>query len=420
MPPAPAPSFQRSWEIDAARGLMLLLMTVTHLPTRFTSPLGQPFGYVSAAEGFVLLSAYMAGMVYGRVAWRKSVAEMHHAFWRRALKIYACHAALLLFLFTVIAFIGIRIEQPAVVDLLNFYVKQPFTALVGGLLLLYEPPLLDILPLYVLFMLASPWVMVLAFVWGWRPVMVVSGLVWLAAQFGLSHGVYGGINALVPLPVPFNETGAFVMWSWQFLWMLGLWMGATRNDPNAPSFTFPRWSVLLALALAIFLMGWRHLVGQIPFHPEGPYAGFNPWFDKWALGPMRMINLFALVVLAIHYGPRLATRMPRQRWLETLGSASLPVFCAHLVLVLVVLAGLGAKYDRPWGMDLALLAAAFAVLYAVARATLWLEKKPGEDTTPPAVLAPGQKRPPMYPPASARQGVQPKPRDPPKAKVAPG
>lgn len=419
MAPATAPS-PRNWEIDAARGLMLLLMTVTHLPTRFTSPLGQPFGYVSAAEGFVLLSAYMAGMVYGRVAWRKSVAEMHHAFWRRALKIYACHAALLLFLFTVIAFIGIRIEQAAVVDLLNFYVKQPFTALVGGLLLLYEPPLLDILPLYVLFMLASPWVMVLAFVWGWRPVMVVSGLVWLAAQFGLSHGVHDGINALVPLPVPFNETGAFVMWSWQFLWMLGLWMGATRNDPNAPSFTFPRWSVLLALALAIFLMGWRHLVGQIPFHPEGPYAGFNPWFDKWALGPMRMINLFALVVLAIHYGPRLATRMPRQRWLETLGSASLPVFCAHLVLVLVVLAGLGAKYDRSWGMDLALLAAAFAVLYAVARATLWLEKKPGEDTTPPAVLAPGQKRPPMYPPASARQGVQPKPRDPPKAKVVPG
>ncbi|MFN9471110.1 OpgC domain-containing protein [Acidovorax sp.] len=420
MPPAPASA--RSWEIDAVRGLMLLLMTVTHLPTRLTSPLGQPFGYVSAAEGFVLLSAYMAGMVYGRVAWRKSVAEMHHAFWRRALKIYACHAALLLFLFTVIAFIGIRIEQPAVVDLLNFYVKQPFTALVGGLLLLYEPPLLDILPLYVLFMLASPWVMVIAFVWGWRPVMAVSGLVWLLAQFGLSRWVYDGVSVLVPLPVPFNETGAFVMWSWQFLWMLGLWMGATRNDPNAPAFAFPRWSVLAALALALFLMGWRHLVGQIPFHPEGPYAVFNPWFDKWALGPMRMINVFVLVLLTIHYGPRLAARMPRQRWLETLGSASLPVFCAHLVLVLVVLVGLGAKYDRPWGTDLALLAASFAVLYAVARATLWLERHQKEDTTPPAMLAPGQRRPPMYPPAPApaRTAVQPAPHDQTKANPIPG
>jgi len=94
--------------------------------------------------------------------------------------------------------------------------------------------------------------------------------------------------------------------------------------------------------------------------------------------------------------------MPRQRWLETLGSASLPGFCAHLVLVLMVLAGLGAKYERPWLQDIALLAACFGVLYAVARATLWLERQQKEDTAPPAVLAPGQKRPPMYPPAPSR------------------
>ena len=31
---------------------MLVLMTLTHVPTRFSSPAGQPFGYVSAAEGF--------------------------------------------------------------------------------------------------------------------------------------------------------------------------------------------------------------------------------------------------------------------------------------------------------------------------------------------------------------------------------
>ena len=35
---------KRYWEIDALRGLMLVLMTVTHLPTRLTDPLGQPFG----------------------------------------------------------------------------------------------------------------------------------------------------------------------------------------------------------------------------------------------------------------------------------------------------------------------------------------------------------------------------------------
>ena len=67
-------------ELDALRGLMLVLMTLTHLPTRLSSPLGQPFGYVSAAEGFVLLSAYMAGLVYGHTAEKHGIDAMAGAF----------------------------------------------------------------------------------------------------------------------------------------------------------------------------------------------------------------------------------------------------------------------------------------------------------------------------------------------------
>ena len=59
----------RRWELDALRGLMLVLMTLTHLPTRVADPLGQPLGHVSAAEGFVMLSGYMAGMVYTPVSY---------------------------------------------------------------------------------------------------------------------------------------------------------------------------------------------------------------------------------------------------------------------------------------------------------------------------------------------------------------
>ena len=74
----------RRWEIDALRGLMLVLMTVTHLPTRLSDPLGQPFGFVSAAEGFVLLSAYMAARVYAGIALKQGIGAMRQAFWRRA------------------------------------------------------------------------------------------------------------------------------------------------------------------------------------------------------------------------------------------------------------------------------------------------------------------------------------------------
>ena len=54
-------------------------------------------------------------------------------------------------------------------------------------------------------------------------------------------------------------------------------------------------------------------------------------------------------------------RLPRLHWLEAMGSASLPVFCAHLVAVLLVLAFYGdSQTARPWWGDALLLAAVFA------------------------------------------------------------
>jgi hypothetical protein len=67
---------QRWWEIDALRGLMLILMTLTHLPTRFSGPFGQPLGFVSAAEGFVFLSAFMAGFIFTKRAVKDGIPAM--------------------------------------------------------------------------------------------------------------------------------------------------------------------------------------------------------------------------------------------------------------------------------------------------------------------------------------------------------
>ena len=142
----------RAWEIDALRGLMLVLMAATHLPTRFSSPLGQPLGFVSAAEGFVLLSGFMAGQVYMKRHQRRGEAEMRSAFFRRVVKIYAWHIALLIFVCGVVGFIGAMRQQDAIINLLSYYWERPVAAFLSGLFLLYNPPLLDILPMYILFM----------------------------------------------------------------------------------------------------------------------------------------------------------------------------------------------------------------------------------------------------------------------------
>ncbi len=62
----------RRQDIDALRGLMLVLMTITHFPGALSDPLGQPFGFVSSAEGFVLLSAFLVGRIASSVAARHS------------------------------------------------------------------------------------------------------------------------------------------------------------------------------------------------------------------------------------------------------------------------------------------------------------------------------------------------------------
>jgi hypothetical protein len=375
MTPTPAPAADRRlWEIDALRGLMLVLMTVTHIPTRFSNPLGQPFGFVSAAEGFVLLSGFMAGMVYAQKQLRAGDEAMRGAFLARAFKIYLSQAALLLFMLTIVALIGVATRQEAITDLVSYFLEQPMNALVGGLLLLYNPPLLDILPMYVLFMIASPVLLLHGFERGWRGILAASAALWLAALFGASEALYGVIVALTGLQVPLDQTGAFEWLAWQFLWVIGLWIGAQqaagRPVQAAP---FPSWAVALAVAIAVLHLVWRHAVGQAPF---GANEALNLLYDKWSLGPLRLLDLFALIVVTMHFGPRWAARAPRPRWLELLGRQSLPVFCAHVVLAALVLALLGPiDPERSWWLDGVLLAACFAALFAVALASERIDRQ---------------------------------------------
>jgi len=355
---------ERRWDLDALRGMLLVLMTLTHLPTRFSDPTGQPFGFVSAAEGFVMVSGFMAGMVYSAKAARDGEAQMQEAFFRRALKIYACQAALLLFAFTVIATIGIAAREEAVTNLLALFIERPLPAVFSGLLLIYNPALLDILPIYILFMLVSPLILLHGLHHGWGGILAVSVLLWLAAQFDVGRALFEQFDLWLKLPVSYAEMGAFEVFGWQFLWVLGLWMGATMSRPDAPPTVFPPWLVRGAIVYAGVCLVWRHAVGQMPF-PGNP--GLNLMFDKWHLGPLRLIDFMALLLLVMHYGPWLKRHLPRVAVLETLGRASLPVFCAHLVVALTALALFGAADpSRPWTLDVLILTAGFAVLYGVA------------------------------------------------------
>ena len=367
---------QRLWELDAMRGLMLVLMAFTHLPTAFAGPMGQPFGYVSAAEGFVLLSAFMAGKVYTSRAQKQGENAMRDALYKRVLKIYACQVALFVFLLSVVALIGVLTHQEAIERLVGFYLERPFTALFAGLVLVYSPPLLDILPLYVLFMLASPLLLLHALHRGWGGILAGSLALWFLAQFDLGRAVYDTINHVIPIPVPFQQTGSFEIFGWQFLWVFGLWMGSRKTlAPAEATPHLPPWLVRTAIVYALVCFVARHVVGQIPVMGAPSSVPLNAMFDKWHLGPLRLLGTFALLILVLRFAPALR-KLPRIAALETMGTASLPVFCAHLVLALMAIALFGEQRpDRPIHIDVLIIVISFAILYGVAWVSQMLDSQ---------------------------------------------
>ncbi|RQO37394.1 acyltransferase [Herminiimonas sp. KBW02] len=360
---------QRRWELDALRGLMLVMMFSTHLPTRFSIGFGQTLGYVSAAEGFVMLSAFMAGMIYTSKAMRDGVDAMRRAFFKRTLTVYACHVACLLLLFTLIAALGLKFDQSGLKNLIGYYLENPVSGLLGGIMLIYNPPLLDILPLYVMLLLISPWILAHGMRHGWRGIFIVSITLWLAAQFGLSSFLYSMLVAVTGLPVPFRETGSFETFAWQLLWVFGLWLGSLdANGVLQGRNAFMPRLVWTAVALALMFFIWRHTVGQIPFPGN---ETLNLWLDKWHLGPLRLLNFMALLVIVMHIGSAKRVELPRFKFLETMGAASLPVFCAHLILVLLTLAIIGDAFDERFDwMDEILLSGGLVLLYLSAMLAL--------------------------------------------------
>src|SRR5690242_4138387 len=373
---------ERQTELDWLRGLMLVLMTMTHLPTWFSSHAGQPFGFVSAAEGFVFLSAYLVGSVYGHKARSAGFDAMRRALLGRTLKVYAAHAALLLFLLLVLVPIAVSRDADAITGLASYALERPRLALVSGLVLAYNPPLLDILPMYVLFLLASPALLAYGMRRGFGLLFAISALLWLYAQYDGGAHVYRAVAALVDWPVPYGATGAFAFMAWQLLWLVGLRIGVMQSDPDAvqtqsrvrddfplrgiSSPACPRFAFPLIIGIAAVFFVWRHIVGQT----FGSEAFLNALFDKWHLGPLRLLNFAVLALIVVRFRPTIVASAEDSP-LATLGRASLIVFSAHLLICLALLTILGGE-PRPHLsiFEAALLLGTLVVLYGVARAAL--------------------------------------------------
>jgi hypothetical protein len=351
----------RRLEIDAVRGLMLVWMVLTHLPTFLPAYTNQPFGFISASEGFIFLSALFTGRVYFNLAQRDGYPAMRHKLLLRTLRLYGYHALLLAFAFLVAVPIAARGNRPQLHNLLDFYFAVgPKQAITEAFLLIYRPPLLDILPMYILFLVITPLALTISRRVGWSPILAGSATIWFLAHLGVREAEHDFVNRVLRAHIPMNEMGSFDLWAWQFLWILGLWFGVRWAQKNLPVEDWARRVVIPAAIVFGVLLPLRYAVGRWV-----ELGAFEPLFDKWHFGAVRLVNFAAAAALLIRFQGILKPLAVRP--LVLLGQASLQVFCVHLLFTFAGLTLLGnASMLSAW-QQVALLAATLGAMLLTAK-----------------------------------------------------
>ena len=347
----------RDSRVDLLRGLASVFVVVNHLgmTSLFQLLTQEAVGFVSGAELFVLFSGLVVGMVYGpRV--KDDFGTVVDLTSRRAGKLY---------LTALIVLVGVFLASLLPVfrtDALTTFVDQgtggaghdgagrtydlyagmeslfqfpvPPQVLPAILLLQFGPWQFNVMGLYVVLLLASPFI--LAALNRGKAVWVLAGT--------LAVYAVGTATRFRLLPSQFEDS--FPLLVWQVLFVLGLVAGFHRRSIVA-WLSARTWVVAACTALAFLLafLSWGnpYLANgfdvRLAIVPDTLYrAVYDALFARTYLAPGRLLNVLVLVVAA--YAFLTAYWKPVQRalgwFLIPLGRATLYVFIMHVVLIAVV------------------------------------------------------------------------------------
>jgi len=335
----------RDVRLDALRGFFLILMAGVHFPTPCTDSFHDPLGVVGAADGFVFLSAGLAGRVYGRLDEQYPWPRQRERIWRRVRVIYQAH---LLTLLPIALLAGLLARWiPALASHFADLLVHPVGGYLLMPLLLHQPPLFDILPLYILFLAATPLLLTLARRCGWLPLVGASLALWLGVQCHGDAALFADPTRWLPV-----RWGSFDPFAWQFLWFSGIALGEASHRLNLPHLA-RRMPGLVVPAAGIVLFG------LIKRHGLWPHAWWNNdlylWMDKWTLGPLRLLDFFAWVLVLIAWNPRVPGSLLAP--FALLGRHSLNVFALHIPLAIGLAVWFQMNPPAPIGQSLAALGA---------------------------------------------------------------
>ncbi|NYD91975.1 OpgC domain-containing protein [Sphingomonas melonis] len=343
----------RETRIDIVRGAAMLIIAINHITVAFRIyglqgfgiPTPSALGYSSSAAIFVIMSGYMVGMVYQKKP-RPAQAVL-----RRARTLYIDNALLLV---AVAPFLLLMEGWEAVAWDAGFLFDDPLAGLLLFVTLLRAPALLDVLQLYVIFMLLTP-----AALWVYRrsppALAALSVTLWLLSQLATAT------HLVDPKLVEWK----FNPLAWQLVFFVPLILGAARvHEPLFRLLEARKWiTVVVGGAAAGFAIAkLLHVEQAIPQH----------WLltSKGNLGVLRLVH--APVVILFYCGLlTLSRRIPElspMRALACVGRQTLYCYIASVWLTY----GLAIAWSRLGGGYLAYLAAVlFSLLATFAIAVLY-------------------------------------------------
>lgn len=334
---------------DLLRGYFLVAIILDHLafyPNGLDWWTGRGILYVSAAEGFFLISGIVLGIVRGSKLVDKPFFTVANLLLKRALQLYIT-AIVLMLLFT---FIGwLFLDNPGLKAGIRSPTENLGDIIWGALTFEYIYGWADYLRMYALFIFASPIAMWLLRRKLWYVVLAISIFVW--TQFHNS---------------PLETAELSQVFSWQLIFFSGLIIGFHwQNITDWWSSLRPivrKSAVIVSVGLAAVTM----VVNFALVHGEefiGPAGGFLtdinmhllPFFNKESL-PVARLVLFSIWFAASFW---LFTRFekPIVKYLGWLllpfGTNSLYVYTMHAVLVFFVHLAITQETDL-WLLNLLL------------------------------------------------------------------
>ncbi|TQS71395.1 OpgC domain-containing protein [Rhodobacteraceae bacterium] len=395
----------RDPRLDFFRGIALAMIYVNHIPHQiyenFTS---RNFGHSDAAEGFVFMSGLAAALAYGPKLAEGFNIGAFRKIWGRSWLLYMTHLLITMWAIAIFATAALQFggEDLLKTNAFSPLAEQPLAFLIGIATLTHQLGYVNILPMYAVMLLATPFLIRLGLR---KPLALLSVSVGIWACAGLFR---------MNLPnYPFKGGWFFNPFAWQLVFTIGIMTGLAmkRGERLVP---VRRALVILASVWLVFAAIWVNNswmlknLGQAMWQlRQWDVPFFLVTFDKTYLSLPRLAHLLALAYILSM--PVLVPRIAAARLtapLRLMGRHGLQVFALGTVLAILSQA---IKSVHPAGLwqDTVLVIGGLFALYAFAWARDRITQRQPEsivaappqmaDTaiTPPAL----QTRTPPTPPA---------------------